>query len=119
MNAYRVKEVLWLFIILMFVVIALTGCSSAPKQSRLVSDQYCHTSQTIKSQNKEVVSSETVVQCSDDPVAQYVPAKLGIAADCQQAYIPINVGGRVRQEKVYACQKFDGTYSIVDSRTMR
>lgn len=116
MHPYTVKNYLWAVTIALFIVMALlSGCSYAPKQSRLVRDQYCYTSQTITTQDKQTVSSETVVKCSDDPVEQYVPAKLGVAKDCMATYIRTPFG----KEEVYACKKFDGTYRVVDSRTFR
>jgi hypothetical protein len=97
----------------------MTGCSSAPKQSKLVNNQYCYTSQTIQSKDKETVTSTTTVKCSDDPVEQYVPAKMGIAKECGEVYVPMNLGGRLVREKVIACKKHDGHYSVIDSATLR
>lgn len=119
MNAYRVKEIMWLVIAVMFLVMSLAGCSSAPRKSVLFSDQYCHTSQTITTRDKENVSSETVVKCSDDPVEQYKPAKMGVAKDCHEVVVPMNIGGRLVQERMYACQKLNGRYSVVSSNTLR
>lgn len=106
--------------LLLACILALTGCSSAPKQTRLVSaDQYCHVNQTITAQDGSKVSSITVVKCSDDPAEKYVPARLGLAKNCVATHIPVNRNGRAVQEKIYACQKYDGTYSIIDSASVR
>lgn len=119
MTAYRVKEIMWAFILLAFLLLSLVGCSSTPTQSRLVSNQYCHTKQTIQTRNNENVNSETVVKCSDDPVDQYAPARAGLAKDCYETFVPMNIGGRLVKEKMYVCKKLNGTYSVVDSFTMR
>lgn len=100
-------------------LMALTGCSSTPTKSRLVSNQYCHTSQTIQTRNNENVNSETLVKCSDDPVEQYAPARAGLAKDCYETYVPVNIGGRLVKEKINVCKKLNGTYTVVDSFTMR
>lgn len=101
------------------LAILVTGCSSAPKQSRLVSNQYCHTSQTIETEDKTTVSSRTQVKCSDDPLDRYVPARMGLAKDCYEFVVPINRNGRLVQERGYACQKLDGTYDVVDAAYLR
>lgn len=97
----------------------VSGCSSAPKTSSLFTDQYCHTSQTIKSNDGERVSSSTVVKCSDDPTEKYIPLKLGISKDCEVSYINLNINGRLVKERIYACKKFDGTYDVIGSGTIR
>lgn len=106
-------------VLLILAVVTLAGCSSAPKPAKLVSDQYCHTSQTINSVNKETVRSETTVKCTDDPVEQYAPAKMGLAKDCHVLYIPVNRRGQLVQEKVYACKKLNGSIDIIDSSWIR
>ena len=119
MHPYTVKNWLWVAILLMIIFVSLAGCSSAPKQSKLASNQYCHTKQEIVTQNKDTVSSTTLVKCSDDPVDQYVPAKLGLAKDCYETYVPMYLGGRLVQEKIYVCQKLSGVYDVIDSATVR
>jgi hypothetical protein len=120
MNTYRLKEGIWVAVLILGAVIVLTGCSSTPKQSKLVSaDQYCHTSQTIVRENGNTVNSKTTLNCSDDPAEKYVPAKLGLAKDCVAVHIPMNRNGRVTQERIYACQKYDGTFSVIDSASVR
>jgi hypothetical protein len=63
-------------------VIALTGCSSAPKQTASGARQFCYTSQEIRTKNKETVSSETLVKCNDDPIERIVIKKAGMAENC-------------------------------------
>ena len=100
-------------------LLVLAGCSSTPNPSQLVKNPYCYTSQTIQTQDKQCVTSTTTVKCSDDPIEHYVPAKMGIAKDCIESYIPMNIGGQLVQEKIYACRKHNGVYTVIDSRTMR
>jgi len=120
MHPYRVKEYMWLLIIAMFIAIGLlSGCSSVPQSTRIGSNQYCYTSQTVQTVNKESVTSTTTVKCSDDPVEQYVPAKMGIAKDCTESYITMNLGGQNVREKLYVCKKHNGTFTVVDSNTFR
>jgi uncharacterized protein YceK len=120
MHPYRVKEYMWVLMVAMFLLILLlTGCSSVPQSTKIGSNQYCYTSQTVQTVNKESVTSTTTVKCSDDPVEQYVPAKMGIAKDCTETFIPMNLGGRLVREKMYVCQKHNGVYTVVDSLTMR
>jgi hypothetical protein len=119
MTSYRAKEILWIVIFLLYLLMSLAGCSSTPTQSRLVSNQYCHTKQTIQTRNNENVNSETVVKCSDDPVDQYAPTRAGLAKDCETRFVKINVGGREVNEKLNVCKKLNGTYTVVDSFTMR
>jgi len=102
-------------IIALSVVTMLWGCSSAPQHSKLVSNQYCHTKQTIQTENNNSVSSRTLVECSDDPTDKYVPAKTGLGKDCIVSYIQMPYG----REKIYACKKYDGKYDIIDSRSIR
>jgi uncharacterized protein YceK len=111
---------MWLLIIAIFFAITLlSGCSSVPQSTKIGSNQYCYTSQTVQTVNKESVTSTTTVKCSDDPVEQYVPAKMGIAKDCTETFIPMNIGGRLVREKMYVCQKHNGVFTVVDSLTMR
>jgi uncharacterized protein YceK len=120
MDTYRVKGYMWFLITAMFILIVLlSGCSSVPQSTKIGSNQYCYTSQTVQTVNKESVTSTTTVKCSDDPVEQYVPAKMGIAKDCTETFIPMNIGGRLVREKMYVCQKHNGVYTVVDSLTMR
>lgn len=112
MNAYRVKEILWLCIIMMFVGIALTGCSSTTPV-KTTQRQYCYTSQEIKTKNKETVSSETLVKCNDDPIEQIVIRKAGVATNCGEFTNRMNIRGQYHEEKSIACQKFDGTWEVI------
>lgn len=101
------------------VVLLTAGCSSAPKVSRLVPDQYCYTNQIIETQNRETVSSKTTLKCSDNPIEKYAPAQMGLAKDCYESYIPISRNGRLINEKIYVCQKLGGGYDVVEPIRVR
>ena len=95
--------------ILIFVLtLSLVGCSSVPPKTV---KPYCNTSQEIKVQNGQSVSSETVVTCNDDPVAQFNIKKVGISKKCfndiQRVQLP---NGRIIVNEAYACQKPDGSW---------
>jgi uncharacterized protein YceK len=111
---------MWLLIIAMFIAIGLlSGCSSVPQSTKIGSNQYCYTSQTVQTVNKESVTRTTTVKCSDDPVEQYVPAKMGIAKECTSSYITMPLGGQLVKEKLDVCKKHNGTYTVINSNTFR
>lgn len=88
--------------------VTMVGCSSAPKK---MAKPYCNTSQEITVRDGKNVSSETVVSCNDDPVAQFNIKKVGISKKCfndtQRIQLP---NGRIIVNEAYACQKPDGTW---------
>jgi uncharacterized protein YceK len=98
------------------VPVVLTGCSSAPVKT--TQRQYCHTSQEIKTRDRETVSSETTVKCNDDPIEQMVVRKMGIAANCGEYKYVMNLNGRPVERIGYACQKYNGTWEVVPHPSM-
>jgi uncharacterized protein YceK len=113
MNAYRVKEIMWAVIVLVFLLlIMLSGCSSAPRVASR--DQYCHTSQTIETTNRSEVNSKTVVECTDDRIKQLVQVRTGIANNCGENVEWIRTpSGKDIPVKTLVCQKFNGRWEIV------
>jgi len=97
---------------ILFAAAILTGCGSAP---RAVAEkpQYCYTSQTIKSQNKETVNSETTVECTDDRAKQLSTVRMGMANNCGTFTYTMNLGGKNVQRQGISCQKLDGSWEIV------
>lgn len=95
-------------------ILALTGCSSAPK---VVANkpQYCYTSQTIKTENKETVNSQTTVECTDDQVKRLVEVRAGMAGNCGEFTYWMKQGSRDVQRKGISCQKPDGSWEIVNT----
>jgi hypothetical protein len=96
---------------LLLLVVILAGCSSAPKQT--VQAPYCYTNQDIKVQNGERISSETRLQCSDNPVERMAIRNYGISPHCGEYKYYMTIQGRVVERRGYACQKMDGTYEVV------
>ena len=95
-------------------VMAMSGCSSAPK-AVAQKPQYCHTSQTIKTVNKETVNSETTLECTDDDIKRIATARLGMSANCGEFTYWMQIGGRDVQRKGVSCQKPDGSWEIVSA----
>ena len=98
------------------MAVAGSGCSSTPVKS---AKQYCHTSQEIRVQDKETVSSETLIKCNDDPIEQIGIKKMGVAKQCfEQPYRHQLPSGRIIEGRGYACQKYDGTWEVIDGRNI-
>ena len=115
MDGYKVKNCLWLVIISLFVVIALlSGCSSAPK-AIAQKPQYCYTSQTIETQNRNEVNSKTTVECTDDQIKRLAEVRLGMAANCGEFQYWMKQGSYDVQRKGISCQKPDGSWEIVNT----
>jgi hypothetical protein len=100
--------------LLLASVMALTGCSSAPKV-QAQKPQYCYTSQTIQTQNGERVDSRTTVECTDDQIKRLFEVKSGMAPKCGEFLYWMNLGGRDVQRKGISCQKPDGSWEIVST----
>lgn len=101
-------------IVLLVLSLTLIGCSSAPKVAAK-KPQYCHTSQTIETQNGEKVNSNTVVECTDDQINRLFHKRSGMAANCGVYTYWTKIGGRDVQRKGISCQKPDGTWEVVDA----
>lgn len=95
------------------VALILAGCSSAPKVS--YKPQYCHTSQTITTQNEEKVDSKTVVECTDDQVKRVTTARLGMSSNCGYFTSWMKKGGVDVPYRAISCQLPDGSWEIVDT----
>lgn len=104
-------------VILLVALVSLVGCSSAPPK---YAKQYCYTSQEIRKQGSNTVSSETLVKCNDDPVEQIGIKKIGVAKQCfESPYRQQLPSGRIIEGRNYACQKYDGTWEVIDSSIVR
>ena len=101
-------------LILLLAAIGLVGCSSSPKIAAN-KPQYCYTSQTITTQNKETVDSKTVLDCTDDDVKRITTARLGMSTNCGEFTYWMQIGGRDVQRKGVSCQKMDGSWEIVNT----
>jgi type IV pilus biogenesis protein CpaD/CtpE len=114
MNAYRAKNIVWTGIVLVGVLVALSGCSSAPKV-QAQKPQYCYTSQTIVTTNGERVNSRTQVECTDDQVQRLTVARVGIGSNCGYFNGWMKKGGRDVQYRAISCQLPDGSWEVVDT----
>ena len=95
-------------------VLALAGCGSAPR-AVAQQPQYCHTSQTIKTQNGEKVNSETTLECTDNQAERLRATRMGMAANCGEFYYWMRIGDRDVQRKGISCQKTNGTWEVVNT----
>ena len=98
-------------IALIAIGLVLPGCSSTPVKT--TSRQYCHTKQDIRLKNGETVSSDTEINCNDDPIEQMTVKKMGIAQNCGEYKYFVTLNGQVRERYGYACQKLDGRWEVV------
>lgn len=101
-------------IIALIAALALAGCSSAPKVVAQ-KPQYCHTSQTIKTQNGERVNSDTTVECTDDQVKRLTVKRVGLSNNCGYFNGWMKKGGKDVQYRAISCQLPDGSWEIVDT----
>jgi hypothetical protein len=97
---------------LLACLMALTGCSSAPKVVAQ-KPQYCHTSQEILVRNGEKVDSATLVECTDDQFKRLTSVRMGMADHCGISNRTINSGGKLINVQVKSCAILDHNGSIV------
>ena len=97
---------------LLACIMALTGCSSAPKV-QAQKPQYCHTSQEILVRNGEKVDSATLVECTDDQFKRLTSVRMGMADHCGISNRTINSGGKLINVQVKSCAILDHNGSIV------
>ena len=91
---------------------ALTGCSSTPRV-QAQKPQYCHTSQTIKTQNGERVNSETLVECTDDQFKRLTAVRMGMAGHCGIANRTVQSGDKLVNVQIKSCQILDHNGAVV------
>ena len=97
---------------LLACVIGLTGCGSTPKV-QAQKPQYCHTSQTIKTQNGERVNSETLVECTDDQFKRLTAVRMGMASHCGIANRTVQSGDKLVNVQIKSCQILDHNGAVV------
>ena len=115
MDGYKAKEMMWLVILAMCIIIfVLSGCSSAPKV-HAQKPQYCYTSQTIVTENSERVNSQTRVECTDDQIKRLTTARVGLSNNCGYFISWMKKGGQDVQYRAISCQLPDGSWEIVDT----
>jgi hypothetical protein len=95
----------------------VAGCASTPPPK--TARPYCYTSQEIKTQNGQKVDSQTTVSCNDDPIERLPNKRMGISPRCfENPYQYELPNGRTIRGMNYACQKSDGSWDIIDGRTL-
>jgi hypothetical protein len=118
MHPYRVKEYLWLIVIIGFLLIALAGCSSSPKKLA-ASEQYCDlTTKTVSVKaNGEVVDEKSVevMECNDNRVKRLFQVQSGMAPNCGEFVYYMRQGNYDVQRKGVSCQKPNGSWEIVNT----
>lgn len=115
MHPYTVKNYLWAAILaMMFVIFLLSGCSSAPKV-QAQKPQYCHTSQTIITEDGERVSSQTRLDCTDDQIQRVAERRIGLSPYCGEFTYWTQQGNANVQRKGISCQKPDGSWEIINT----
>ena len=97
---------------LLALVLALTGCSSTPRV-QAQKPQYCHTSQTIKTQNGERVNSETLVECTDDQFKRLTAVRMGMADHCSISNRTVQSGDKLVNVQLKSCQILDHNGAVV------
>ena len=97
-------------------LISLGGCS-ATTTPKLDTAQYCYTDEKIEvNNNNKVVSSDTVVECSDKPKVRHFVKDAGIARKCRPYQTVVNIRGTQKNVQGFLCQFPNGTWQAVDGR---
>lgn len=91
-------------------LVALVGCSSAPKVDQ---SQYCYTDQLIHN-NNGTVSSQTTLECTDRPGRQAQIQRAGIDKSCREFWYDEVRNGRVVEHRGVRCEKLDGSWEILN-----
>ncbi len=111
MHPYTVKNWLWVAVSCLFLIVALSGCSSTKVAAQ--KPQYCYTSQTIQTKNGERVESQTVVECTDDQFKRLTAVRMGMADHCGISNRTVQSGGKLVNIQVKSCQILDHTGNVV------
>ena len=81
------------------------------------SDQYCNAkTETIITKNTkgEVINKQTVETSVCDDGAKDFLAYSGIAKECKEYWFDMYIANEWRRKKGYVCQKFDGSWEMVN-----
>lgn len=112
MHPYTVKNWLWTIILALFLIIALTGCSSAPRV-QAEKPQYCYTNQTIITKNGDKVESKTVVECTDDQFKRLTAVRMGMSDHCGISNRTVQSGDKLVNVQIKSCQILDHNGNVV------
>lgn len=91
-------------ILILIGVLGLTACSST-KQVQLDKPEYCYTSSEYTLQNKQTVSSQVKVECTDHPGKRILKQQIGVSNACREYWYTVGNSER----KGLVCQKPGGT----------
>lgn len=74
---------------------------------------------SVKDSSGKVTDEKTVevMVCDDSPLAYITKSKVGLAKRCfESPYRNQLPNGRIIEGMGYACQKYDGTWEVINSR---
>ena len=99
-------------ILLLFLAVGVSACSSNQARLDTTPSQYCHTEQEIVKEtdaNGDTVSSKTELKCSDkkDPMDNFM-VKSGVAKQCGYYHDEITLGGKHGFYKQMSCYVGEG-----------
>lgn len=99
-------------------IIAVTGCSSAPKV-KAKSEQFCDLKTNTVSIRKDgkVVDEKTieVMECNDNRIQRLFQVQSGMAPTCGTFTYWTKIGGKNVQRKGVSCQRPDGSWEVVNT----
>ena len=120
LHPYRVKEILWAIIIVLYIMIALVGCGSNPKVANNNGHQYCFNNKKITVKDGTEVTSESVTTCSDDVVGKLVDVKAGLAKECGYVNVYMQKGpNNYVPRTAIVCKDPNGDSSVLISTVTR
>lgn len=104
-------------VLLVGAVLTLSACSSNPSSTPVMSQfepQYCHTNEDIVLKDGQTVSSDVRLTCTDNPADKHFLAYSELAKNCREHFYQINIAGKWERQRGFVCQKFDGSWEIVN-----
>jgi hypothetical protein len=117
MDAYRLKNYVWMVIILMYTLIfLLAGCSSTPYVRP--QEQFCDlkTETVVDKDNAgRIINQHTreVMKCNDNKIDRIAIKQAGIAQNCGEYEYYITLGGKAVAQHGMACKRFDGHWEVL------
>ena len=103
-------------LVVLTLVCVLTWVSSAQAGGPW-SDQYCNaTVETVivKNDQGEVIDKQTIETLHCDDGRNDFLAFSGIAKECKEYWFEMYIGGKFQRKRGYVCQKFDGSWEMVN-----
>jgi len=102
--------------LLVTAVLAMSACSSTPETPVMAQfqPQYCHTKSQYTLQDGTKANSRIDVSCTDNPEDKHFLSYSDIAKNCREHWYDIRINNRLEKQRGYICQKFDGSWEIVN-----